>query len=248
MEQVSEAPALDVREHGAPQDGKSQALDRRLFFQLTALSVPRWPGLDWTVECLREQLILRGVDAVIYADVHQPLGLGVVGFSEDVDGLVESLRLVFTSEKLPADLRIRTEYAMLGRTYSSGFEPELAFWLLERPRRTILSEANRYAIWYPLRRKGAFERLPPQQKSAILKEHADLGRKYGDSDLAHDIRLACHGLDVNDNDFIVGLLGRDLHPLSHLVQAMRKTVHTAEYVERMGPFFIGRALQRIANR
>jgi len=32
---------------------------------------------------------------------------------------------------------------------------------------------------------------------------------YGSADLAHDIRLACHGLDKGDSDFVVGLIGKD---------------------------------------
>jgi chlorite dismutase len=34
-------------------------------------------------------------------------------------------------------------------------------------------------------------------------------------------------------------VGKDLHPLSHLVQAMRKTRQTSEFIEKMGPFFVG---------
>ena len=59
-------------------------------------------------------------------------------------------------------------------------------------------------------------------------------------DYAHDIRLACHGLDRSDNDFVVGLVGRELFPLSAVVQAMRKTQQTALYLDRLGPFFVGR--------
>ena len=69
-----------------------------------------------------------------------------------------------------------------------------------------------------------------------------LGRAYGDADLAHDVRLACHGLDVHDNDFVIGLVGRELHPLSHLVQAMRKTAQTSQYLQTLGPFFVGHAV------
>ena len=131
---------------------------------------------------------------------------------------------------------------MFGRTYSSGFEPDLEDWLLQRPRRTVLNAAWPWAIWYPLRRVGGFARLPASEQTAILREHGTLGRAYGDGDLAHDIRLACHGLDTNDNDFVIGLVGRDLHPLSHLVHAMRKTAQTSQYIQSLGPFFIGRAL------
>ena len=76
----------------------------------------------------------------------------------------------------------------------------------------------------------------------MIREHSVLGRAYGDADLAHDVRLACHGLDVNDNDFVVGLLGKDLHPLSHIVHSMRRTQQTSLYLERLGPFFVGRAI------
>jgi chlorite dismutase len=65
---------------------------------------------------------------------------------------------------------------------------------------------------------------------------------FGKADYAHDIRLACHGLDKNDNDFVIGVLGRELYPLSALIQTMRKTKQTSQYLESLGPFFIGKAI------
>ena len=41
----------------------------------------------------------------------------------------------------------------------------------------------------------------------MLMEHGGIGRAFGKGDLAHDVRLACHGLDPNDNDFVAGLVG-----------------------------------------
>jgi hypothetical protein len=242
------AIGVDLRERGAPRDGVPQWLERRLFFQLIALEAPRDPGPDSVAERLSLSLSGLGFGAVVYADVHHPLGLAVVAFSEDPDVLAGPLRRILGSADLPAALRVRPEYAMLGRTYATGFEQDLEHWLLERPRKTLLDPAHRYAVWYPLRRKGPFERLEPREKAAIMQEHGAIGRAYGELDLAHDIRLACHGLDPNDNDFVVGLLGRELLPLSHVVQAMRRTVQTAEYMEKMGPFFVGRALYRISDR
>ena len=64
---------------------------------------------------------------------------------------------------------------------------------------------------------------------------------FGAADYAHDVRLACHGLDRDDNDFVIGLIGKDLFPLSAVVQAMRKTQQTSLYLDRLGPFFVGRA-------
>ena len=97
----------------------------------------------------------------------------------------------------------------------------------------------------PRKRTGAFSRLDPKEQGAILREHGTIGRQYGAQDLAHDIRLACHGLDTNDNDFVIGLIGSSLYPLSHVVQSMRKTKQTGEYMEHMGPFFVGRVIARI---
>jgi chlorite dismutase len=39
-------------------------------------------------------------------------------------------------------------------------------------------------------------------------------------------------------------VGDNLHRLSKLVQDMRKTRHTAEYIESLGPFFVGRVVRR----
>ena len=112
----------------------------------------------------------------------------------------------------------------------------------------MLNAAWPWAIWYPLRRAGAFARLTAQEQGAILREHGTLGRGYGDADLAHDVRLACHGLDAHDNDFVIGLVGRELHPLSHLVHAMRKTSQTSMYLQSLGPFFVGHALWQSPSR
>ncbi len=54
-----------------------------------------------------------------------------------------------------------------------------------------------------------------------MREHGDIGKQYGAADLAHDVRLACHGLDQNDSEFVIGWCGKELFPLSHVVQRMR---------------------------
>jgi hypothetical protein len=47
---------------------------------------------------------------------------------------------------------------------------------------------------------------------------------------------------------VIGLVGKDLHPLSHIVQTMRKTRQTSEFISQMGPFFVGRATFRSPTR
>jgi len=193
------------------------------------------------VKSLVRDLEARALEAVLYADLNDPRGVGVLGMSDDPTFFAGAFRETLNSGAFLA-LKHRSEFAMFGRTYSSGFESDLEDWLLHRPRRTVLNPAWPWGIWYPLRRIGAFARLSPKEQGEIMREHGTLGRAYGDADLAHDIRLACHGLDVHDNDFVIGLVGRELHPLSHLVQTMRRTVQTAQYMQALGPFFVGYAL------
>jgi chlorite dismutase len=131
---------------------------------------------------------------------------------------------------------------MLGRTYSIGYEPDLEDTLFTKPRGKMLNPANRWAVWYPLQRSKKFQTLPADHQRRILAEHGSLAKRYGAGGHAADVRLACHGLDKNDNDFIVGLLGPKLHPLSAVVQEMRKTEQTAQYLDSLGPFFVGKAV------
>lgn len=228
---MADGAGVDVREKGANQ----QVSDRRLFMQLLV-----WTG------CADSKALVAAVErgrleGALYHDVNDPAGVALLALSENPAYFPTALRDLLHGEPF-ASLRPRPELTMLGRTYASGFEPDLEDWLLGRPRRTVLNPAWPWGIWYPLRRSGAFARLTPQEQGVILREHGTQGRAYGDADLAHDVRLACHGLDTNDNDFVIGLVGRDLHPLSHLVQAMRRTAQTSQYLQSLGPFFVGHVL------
>ncbi len=73
-------------------------------------------------------------------------------------------------------------------------------------------------------------------------EHGTIGRAFGEAELGKDIRLSCFGMDKEDNDFVIALVGANLYPLSVLVQKMRSTRQTSTYIEKMGPFFVGRVL------
>ena len=84
--------------------------------------------------------------------------------------------------------------------------------------------------------------MPQEEQMTILREHGKIGRSFGEAGLAHDIRLACFGMDQNDNDFVIGLVGKELFPLSACIQAMRRTQQTSLHMQEMGPFFIGKAI------
>lgn len=233
--------AIDVLEHGAPKGGAPQSMDRRLFMQLLVTTYDGELSPSEVLPHLSEALKSRNAHAVVYEDVNHPQGFGILSWSEDPKDFVTKVRPAIGSSELHG-LKIRPEFTMLGRSYSSGFEPDLEYWLLRRPVETVTNSAWPWAVWYPLRRIGAFEKLEAREKASILREHAVIGKRYGNADLAHDVRLACHGLDANDNEFVIGLIGKDLHPLSHVVQTMRGTRQTSEYIGQMGPFFVGRCV------
>lgn len=225
------AEAPQVAERGA----NGQSSDRRLYMQLLAFS-----------ECLDtgpivEQLVAAGMEAALYADVNDPYGIALLTMHEDPAFFVDTLRPVLLREAFTA-LTPRPELTMFGRTYSLGYEPDLDDTLFARPRRTALNPAWPWAVWYPLRRSGAFARLADDEQRTILMEHGVIGRSFGSADLGHDVRLASFGLDQNDNDFVIGLMGKELAPLSILVQTMRKTTQTSMYIDRLGPFFVGKKI------
>ncbi len=224
---------VDVAEHGRTAEGETTSLDRRLYMQLHAFG-----GARETAE-LAGAAADAGVEGVLYEDVNDPEGVALLTLSEDPETFVSGLRS-FLHEPPFAALERKPDLTMLGRTYALGYEEDLEETLVERPRRRVLDPELRWAIWYPLRRSGSFEQLSRKEQNAILMEHGGVGMAFGRAGLGYDIRLACHGLDRSDNDFVVGLLGPELHPLSIIVQRMRKTRQTSLHLERLGPFFVGR--------
>jgi len=232
------ARPLDLGEKG--RRGKDViTLDRRLFMKFTAFTDVE--DLDQATAALEA----TGLTAAVYADINDPYGIGVVVASEDPADFVTTLRDVFNAD--PFDVfDYKPEFDMFGRSYSIGYEPDLEFTLLERPRQNLTDPRNQWAVWYPLMRAKKFYVLPEEKQKSILGEHGTLAKRYGAGGHATDIRLACHGLDRDDNDFVIGLLGPNLHPLSAVVQEMRRTEQTSQYLDRLGPFFIGKVIWQSA--
>jgi len=223
----------DLSEKGGMKDGQPQRSDARLFMQLLAFGGCPDAG------AVGKHLATSGVDGVVYQDANDPRGIAVVTLAEKPEAFVERVRPALNNGPC-SSLVLKPEYTMMGRTYALGYEPDLKETLIDRPRRTVLNPAWSWAIWYPLRRSGKFAQLSDQEQRTILAEHGAIGMTFGAADYAHDVRLACHGLDRDDNDFVIGLIGKDLFPLSAVVQAMRKTQQTSLYLDRLGPFFTGR--------
>ena len=226
---------IDISEKGRAPDGQTISFDGRLFMQLLAY------GSCHDTDALVTALERENIKGVVYEDINDPQGIALLTFAEEPDYFVTDMRR-FLNQPPFSQLTAKPEYTMLGRTYAIGYEPDLEEALINRPKSKVINPNNQWAIWYPLRRSGAFESLSAQEQRVVLMEHGGIGRAFGKAGYGTDIRLASHGLDKNDNDFVIGLVGPELFPLSRIVERMRKTKQTSMYLERLGPFFIGRVL------
>lgn len=225
----------DISEKGRDFRGGPVSLDRRLFMQLLVFT-----GCHDTTPVV-DALAESGITAALYADVNDPYGIGLCTAAEDPAFFATTLRALLNTPAFAA-LTPRPEFTMLGRSYSIGYENDLENVLFTRPLSRLCNPELKWVVWYPVRRAGNFVKLPDEEQKAILGEHGRIGALYSAADFGHDIRLACYGLDRNDNDFIIGLIGKRLHPLSAMVQTMRKTRQTSEYLVNLGPFFVGHVI------
>jgi len=232
---AQETTKLDLSEKGKDKDGQPISLERRLFMQFLAY------GQCHNTSSLAEALEEADIEGVVYADINDPQGVGLLTLSENPDFFITNLRQLLNRPPF-TELMPKPEYTMLGRTYALGYETDLEEALITRPRRKVLDPEWAWAVWYPLRRVKTFETLPEREQQIVLREHGGIGFTFGRAGYATDIRLACHGLDKNDNDFVIAVLGHDLYPCSAVIQAMRKTKQTSQYLESLGPFFIGKAV------
>ncbi len=226
---------VQIDELGAPINGAPQRSSRRLFMQFHAFGNCTNPMP--IIDALQSHLPA----ALVYQDAVDPFGIAILTWQEDPNDFIDQVQPLLRTEPF-SRLTSKPEFTMFGRTYSIGYEQDLEETLFKRPIRHATHPDYRWVIWYPLRRKGSFNLLSEDEQKAILREHGSIGYAFGKADYAHDIRLACHGMDRNDNDFVIGLMGKELHPLSAIVQAMRKTRQTGEYIEKLGPFFVGRRI------
>lgn len=225
----------DVYEHGRAHDGTPLQSDRRLYMQLLCFTA--CPDPAPAIAFLRE----TGWDAVLYQDAADPWGLALLTMSTDPDFFIHTTSPALRNSVF-ASYTPRPEMTLFARAYAIGYEDDLERTLVTRPRERALTPEYPWAVWYPLRRTGAFAKLPKREKMKILGEHGTIGKAWGEAGYAHDIRLACFGMDRNDNDFAVALVGPELRSLSKIVEIMRGTQQTSTYIERLGPFFAGRAL------
>src|SRR5690554_5433413 len=125
---------VEIRERGRSKDGEIVYADRRIFMQLLVYRAGEDVALDWAFDELEAGLKETGLGGVIYRDLNDPRGLGLLTFSLEPADFVRDLGKIF-SKAPAARLEARPEFTMIGRSYSTGYEQDLEFWLVERPKR-----------------------------------------------------------------------------------------------------------------
>ena len=239
---LPKVPIPELREVGAASlSGERQFMSKRLYMQLRVLDIDL-AKIDMDAFISKLKAKMASVPCVLYRDTVANDSLALLTWSEDPTFFATSLNGILGSKDLAPFLTERTGWTMFGKTYSNGHEKDLEEFLFKKPVRTATKEDWDWAVWYPLKRRGPFYMQPPDDQCRMLLQHAAIGKAFSDLNAAHDIRLKCFGLDAQDNEYILGLCGDDLHGLSRVVEEMRKTRHTAEFLESLGPFFVGKRL------
>ena len=103
----------DLSEKGGLRNGEPQRSDERLFMQFLAFGGCR------DAQALGRQLGGAGIDGVVYEDVNDPRGVGILTLSTAPDTFIDIVRPVLNTPAL-AELVRKPEYTMFGRTYSLG--------------------------------------------------------------------------------------------------------------------------------
>ena len=108
----------DISEKGGMKHGQPQRSDVRLFMQFLAFGGAQGIG---TAGSLGKSLEAAGIPGVVYEDINDPRGLGILTFSEDPGFFLDQLRPLLSAHT--SNLKQKPEYTMLGRTYALGYEP-----------------------------------------------------------------------------------------------------------------------------
>src|SRR5688572_2427505 len=110
--------SVDITEKGRSPAGETLTSNRRLYMQSLAFgNVKDVQTLTWALESTK-------VDGVLYEDINDPRGVGLLTYSESPEWFIDELRSILNRPPF-TDLAPKPEYTMLGRTYAIGYEPDL---------------------------------------------------------------------------------------------------------------------------
>ena len=115
---MDEETKLDISEKGRNKDGTPISINRRLYMQFLAFG-----GSD-NDDSLTRDLKSAEFDSVLYSDINDPSGVGLLTLNESADFFTNELRQ-FLRKSSFRTLIHKLAYTMLGRTYSFGYESDL---------------------------------------------------------------------------------------------------------------------------
>jgi len=170
----------DIDEHGAG----DQVSTTRLFMQLVAF------GECTDTGAVVEAVKAAGIPAVVYEDMNDARGVALLTWSPDPAFFVTTLRGLLQSEPF-ASLWPKQDLTMIGRSYTLGHEPDVKQWLFDRPINTATNADEKWAVWYPLRRAGAFEKLEPGNWIAQNAASSAVGKLVIQFAARQGLRCAC---------------------------------------------------------
>ena len=165
--------------------------------------------------------------------------------AENPEYFVSDLRTLFSRRPFEG-LVHKPEFDMLGRTYSIGYEQDLEETLFKRPLSKMLDAEEH------LGRSGIRSSAPRSSTRCRRSISARSSRSMARSRTAtRAMRTTSASRATASTRTITtsssGLVGAQLHPLSAIVQEMRKTEQTSQYLDSLGPFFVGRAIWQSAG-
>jgi len=113
--------------------------------------------------------------------------------------------------KLGAHLKIT--YSLLGMTRTSPYNPK------GTPPKPFEDSNKKYLVVYPFTKTIAWHLKPQEERSAIMRDHVGVGRKYRSS--IDQLLLYSYGVD--DHEFIVSYETDSLQEFQTLVMELRGT-------------------------
>ena len=237
-------PPIDVNEYGGKKDGERQAMNRRLFMQLLVFDAPAGEAADEIGKDLAAQLRHNAIAGVVYADASSPRGLGLLTWSEDPAHFVQAVRPLFARRlaaqggPAPAVRDARPHLRHGPRAGPRARAPAPRHPERDERRSTRGTSGTRSAA--RARSRGSTRRSRAASCASTRRSASPTARPSWRTTSAS----RATGSTPRTTSSSSASSGASSTRFSHLVQTMRKTRQTSEYIAKMGPFFVGFVLHR----
>jgi len=207
--------------------------DNTLFLQLQVFDIEPAAGPRAMVSALSRRLREKRIDGVIYGDANDHRGIGLLTWATNPGDILDNVHALLGGKRFSA-LTPRPGWVMFGRVGSDqpyGTTVE-----------TLLNGSQSWAVWYPVRNKPEWGSLDAGSQQSVHDEHIEAAKSFIAEGRVSYARLACHGLDPEDNDYISYMAAADLGDISSLAEAIRGTAQVSTHTDKMGPVFVGRKI------